>query len=333
MLHILAYGEKLTLLTQRKLASVYKSCHLITAEKALSINELQAFSPGIQLSDKIALIDLNSFSKEEEVESAVTLLAKAPPLSFLELPTSLPSIWNDLTPNRILDVLKHPCSFPFAAYSFTGNDVKNISEEALYNYRVVGMLLRAKTASDSPSGSSLLSHSLKIRSEEEELSPFEKSLLLTDLLKKANIEDFFTSVSWHIDPLKQAAACYTEISTIFLTFNDSASALECLNLAESFGEAPRMGALRGIIAVLEGQTLTAVANMVSSLQHYEEQPKDTSQNSLTPEVEKSITHDLKFGLKALNRRDNKKALEHFARALYNYDDYYSQMGLDRFFIS
>lgn len=146
-----------------------------------------------------------------------------------------------------------------------------------------------------------------------------------------NIEDLFPHHPWREHEAESAAACYHSLAALFLRLGDKASALECLGHGDRLEDSPRSLALKAIIAMDRGETLGAVANIVSSLQQYELRKKEDASHYLkfTPRDLEKINDHLTEGLAALNRRENEKALGLFARAVFSFDSFYADYGLDR----
>ncbi len=164
-----------------------------------------------------------------------------------------------------------------------------------------------------------------------ELSDATRSRLLRRAIETCNIEDLFPNHPWEKFQQESAAACYHSLAAMFVRLGDLQTAGECLNLSDSFEDSPRSLALKAIIAQQKGETLGAVANMVSSLQQYELRKKNESDAhylSFSPNDLEVINENLKSGLAALNKRDNESALKHFSTAVFNFDSFYTQHGLN-----
>lgn len=144
-----------------------------------------------------------------------------------------------------------------------------------------------------------------------------------------NIEDLFPHHAWTAHREESAAASYHTLAAAFIRLGDSDSALECLALGDQFEDSPRSLALKGLIALDKGQTLAAVANMVSSLQQYEMRKKHNNKHYVhfAPRDLASINSNLNAGLEALNKKDNSAALEHFASAVFSFDPFFSENGV------
>lgn len=157
------------------------------------------------------------------------------------------------------------------------------------------------------------------------------SRLLQVAIKSVNIEELFPGHAWSQHQSESAAASYHALAALFIRWGDYLSATRCLDLSEELEESPRALGLKGLIAMLQGETLGAVAHMVSSLQRYETRKKSTADHYLyfVPRDLKLINSKLSNGLEALNRRENESALEQFAAAVFNFDPFYGEFGVDR----
>lgn len=163
------------------------------------------------------------------------------------------------------------------------------------------------------------------------VSDEERARLLSIALDQCNIEDLFPNHAWDAHHEESAAAAYHSLAASFVRLGDSASALECLKLSDQLEDSPRSLALKGLIALDRGEILGAVANMVSSLQQYETRKQNDGSHYLSfqPKDLERINSRLQQGLQALNKRDNVTALEHFADAVFHFDDFYTSFGVDR----
>jgi hypothetical protein len=143
------------------------------------------------------------------------------------------------------------------------------------------------------------------------------------------IEELFAAHDWSSFSQEAAAASYHTLAALFLRFGDTSSAIEALNCSERLEESPRYFALKGLIQQAKGETLGAVANLVSSLQCYESRKINNGKHYLTfkPQNLEVINSRLVDGLDALNRRDNARALTHFSEAVFNFDPFYADYGV------
>lgn len=158
-----------------------------------------------------------------------------------------------------------------------------------------------------------------------------RSQMIAGVISAATIEELFPNHPWASHKEESLAACYHTIAAMFIRLGDLTSAEECLQQSEFLEDSPRALALKGIISARHGETLGAVANMVSSLQQYEQRKQNQNGHYLafSPENIEKITYNLKEGLSALNKRNNEEALEKFKIAVFNFDSFYSDMGIDK----
>ena len=144
-----------------------------------------------------------------------------------------------------------------------------------------------------------------------------------------NIEELFPNHAWKEHSQESAAAAYHSLSALFLSLNDINSANECLKCSENLEESPRYFALKAFIAKEKGETLGAVANLVSSLQYYESRKKNDGEHYLAfnPTNLEEINSRLVAGLDALNSRDTERALTNFAQAVFKFDPLFKKFGI------
>ena len=72
------------------------------------------------------------------------------------------------------------------------------------------------------------------------LSPDARARCLNTALDAFNIEELFASHNWESYSNEAAAASYHSLAALFLTFGDTASAIQCLNCSEMLEESPRV---------------------------------------------------------------------------------------------
>jgi hypothetical protein len=161
------------------------------------------------------------------------------------------------------------------------------------------------------------------------LSAAARARILSTAADAFTIEELFVNHDWSCFSQEAAAASYHSLAALFLKFGDTSSAIEALNCSERLEESPRYFALKGLIQQAKGETLGAVANLVSSLQCYESRKINDGKHYLTfkPENLEIINSRLVDGLDALNKRDNARALTHFSEAVFNFDPFYADHGV------
>ncbi|MGA1191880.1 MAG: hypothetical protein ACO3XO_06330 [Bdellovibrionota bacterium] len=169
-----------------------------------------------------------------------------------------------------------------------------------------------------------------VQNSEALLSGSQCADLLRYALAVINIEDLFPQHSWEEYPEESAAACYHSLAAKFIALGELPTARECLLQSDQLEDSPRSLALKGIIAMHEGEVLSAVANMVSSLQEYERRKGGESSHylSFTPNNLEVINSRLQSGLSALNEQKNDKAAEFFTDAVFEFDGFYRECGLE-----
>jgi hypothetical protein len=161
------------------------------------------------------------------------------------------------------------------------------------------------------------------------LSRTARARCLRLLVNSTNIEELFPHHAWGAHREESAAASYHTLAALFIRYGDTNSALECLGVGDRFEDSPRSLALKGLIAIERGETLTAVANMVSSLQQYEARKKANNSHYVhfAPRDLDAISSNLNAGLEALHRKNNEEAVNHFAKAVFTFDPFYTQLGV------
>lgn len=171
-----------------------------------------------------------------------------------------------------------------------------------------------------------------VNNSDKTISAAERGEIIRIALKILNVEDLYPNHPWSTHEEESLAASYHTISALFIRIGDLDGALEVLALSDRFEDSPRSLALRGMISRKRGETLDAVANMVSSLQQYEKRKQEAEGShylSFNPTSFEEINAELKDGLEALNKRDNENALAHFAQAVFQFDGFYKQYGIDK----
>lgn len=164
-----------------------------------------------------------------------------------------------------------------------------------------------------------------------EISNQERSSLLKAAIAAIVVEELSPLHAWKEFEEESLAATYHELGAQFIKLGDFDSALEILAMSDRFEDSPRSLALRGLISKMKGETLDAVANMVSSLQQYEKRKTQEEPHYLIfrPQSFDIVNEVLKDGLNALNQRDNENALSHFAKAVFEFDGFYQLHGIDK----
>lgn len=159
----------------------------------------------------------------------------------------------------------------------------------------------------------------------------ERAALLRFLLNIAPIERIFPEHEWNDFPQESAAACYQRLAAMFLHLEDFQAVQDCLTYSDQFEDSPRSLALKGYLAFQQGEPLAAVANLVSSLQEYEKRKLDDKPRYVTfaPQNLDLINERLNAGLNALNERDNCTAFKYFSEAVWNFDSFFENAGMEQ----
>jgi len=159
----------------------------------------------------------------------------------------------------------------------------------------------------------------------------QRAQLLSYVVNNCNIEDLYPQHAWSSYGEESAAVSYQTLAALFYKLGDIENAKECLSFSDQLEDSPRALALKALIAMHKGESLGAIANLISSLQQYElrkKEPNDKHYINFSPESFEDINSCLHRGLEALNKRDNKTAVQHFASAVFDFDDFYSNVGID-----
>ena len=271
--------------------------------------------------------DLVRFIAEVEVAPSMEHLYIAPATA------NGPAEIADLSAAQIINSLSTSTSWPFLCVATNrlslsaigGDDATTVTEVLLRS------TIRAIAGGDSlrKSDSAELVMSQAMVRALCELDGTALARALSTAIDAMNIEELFPTHAWQDYSQESAAAVYHSLAALFLRFGDLESANQCLSHSERLEESPRLFALKGLIQHTRGETLGAVANMVSSLQCYETRkvPDGKHYISFKPKNLEVIASRLVDGLNALNRQDNDKALTHFSEAIFNFDSFYSEHGV------
>jgi hypothetical protein len=239
----------------------------------------------------------------------------------------------NVTPEAIVSTLQNHDQFPYmclstsrstlnTACSTPGDSVAEILTKAMIIATTDGDKLRLSSTITPIVSSEAVSMLCT-------LSNAAKARCLRAVVDGLNIEEIFPQHNWKLFSAESAAASYHSLAALFLRFEDPDSAAQCLNCSEKLEESPRYFALQGLIQQAQGETLGAVASLVSSLQCYEARKTADGAHYLTfkPTNLEIIKIRLAEGLDALNKRDNARALSSFSEAVFNFDSFYSEHGV------
>jgi hypothetical protein len=292
-------------------------------------NDLAATKRVIVLSASLSILssDLARFIAEVETSSPVEHFYIAPKSSdgSIEIP--------DLSPERIIEAIARSEEWPMlliATNRLTISALAGMSSTSVCE-ALLRSLIRAIADGDTLSRSSAAEPSISANMVRAlcHLDGCAMARVLSTTIDAMNIEDLFPNHAWKEFSQESAAAVYHSLAALFIRFGDTESANQCLGHSERLEESPRLFALKGLIQHSKGETLGAVANMVSSLQCYEtrKNPDGKHYMSFKPKNLEIIASRLVDGLNALNRQDNDKALTHFSEAIFNFDSFYSEHGV------
>jgi hypothetical protein len=238
-----------------------------------------------------------------------------------------------MSPDGIIGSLANFEHWPLLCMATTRVTLSELKESSASNYTELlaqALIVSMGDGDDIRVSSSITPFISNAMSDEiSKLSPNSRANLLRATVEAMNIEELFPQHAWREFSKESAAAAYHTLAALFLRFGDADAATQSLQCSERLEESPRFFALLGLIQQSQGETLGAVANFVSSLQCYEARKKDDGKHYLTfkPMDLELINSRLVDGLNALNKRDNDQALTHFSEAVFSFDSFYAQYGV------
>lgn len=290
---------------------------IAASKRVLVVNSALAFN----------LIDLSKLVPEIENRSVLEHVIVTPTVN------GVLSDMPEFTPEGIVTSLSNFEVFPLLCVSTSRHALSAVCSMQVES--ITELLAKALIFSISD-GDSVLTRSKisplvsqQILNELCTLSNQAKARCLQLAIDGMNIEELFPRHNWQIFSSESAAASYHSLAALFLRFQDPDSAAQCLACSEKLEESPRYFALQGLIQQAQGETLGAVANLVSSLQCYEARKSETGHHYLNfqPTNLEIIKTRLAEGLEALNKRDNTQALASFSDAVFSFDSFYSEHGV------
>ncbi|NLF25312.1 MAG: glycosyltransferase family 2 protein [Deltaproteobacteria bacterium] len=307
------------------------SISTIGTTQAAALNQAIALAKG----DVIVLLDGRINYSAQQIEELLGAMQDLEPNSIVHTPIQvggerieLPEI----SPEDLVPTISSTALWPVAAIGIHRNVLSQINklEGDEYSQIIAGLIVRAVCEN-----TALISSDYLLKTEDPQVleacrpSNSIRAKLLSLAVNECNIEDLFPQHAWDSFEEESAAACYHTLAAIFIRFGDIESAKECLEFSDRLEDSPRSTALKALISLERGETLGAVANLVSSLQQYEVRKKEAHYLSITPKDIQSVTSNLNRGLEALNQRNNQSAAEHFACAVFDFDSFYREIGVDR----
>jgi hypothetical protein len=283
-------------------------------------------------SDTLMLIDARVTPSTEVLQSMVSQMSDKN-IGFLFAPIEHGSDMLNIpetSADALLSIISSEAPLPLACCAFRKSLIKGNLEGASIADILSSLLVTAMTDDmEVTSSHTAIGQGQSIDAGRFIIGRSAQARCLRLLVNNSNIEEIFPHHAWAAHRDESAAASYHTLAAMFLRYGDANSALECLGLGDRFEDSPRSLALKGLIALERGETLTAVANMVSSLQQYESRKKENNSHYVhfAPGDLDSISSNLNAGLEALHRKNNEEALGHFAKAVFNFDPFYSQLGV------
>ncbi|WKZ57323.1 MAG: hypothetical protein QY326_01275 [Bdellovibrionota bacterium] len=241
--------------------------------------------------------------------------------------TSFPST---MTKSSVVEMIGSQELWPLAMVATTKTAMREMSDlDGSNSQEVLAQFMMRQIAQ----GTTIESMSVDVSMNSEEstaslnLGLSSRARCLRTIVSHSNIEELFPKHPWGEYQMESAAASYHMVAASFIRYGDTTSALEALEVGDQLAPSPRSLALKGLIALARGEVLGAVANMVSSLQQYELRRDGANYPSISPENMEGINSKLRAGLEALHERNNDKALEHFAEAVFTFDPFYKDCGI------
>jgi hypothetical protein len=241
--------------------------------------------------------------------------------------------YESVSTENLIQFILHSSSLFFLAVSATkdallaNSEMENINS----NEALARLAISATAQSHSVSIANGIISFAKELPVDSTLTNSQKANLLSYAISSANIEDLFPNYAWKDHEQESAAACFHTLAAHFIRLNDYKSAEECLSMSDQLEDSPRSLALRAMICKEQGQTLGAVANLVSSLQQYEDRKRNNENKhyfTFVPNDLEKINTNLQEGLSALNQQENDKAFGYFKNAVFNFDNFFQETGLD-----
>lgn len=287
------------------------------SKRVLVVNSALAFS----------FTDLSKLVSEIERCSPLEHVIVAPMTSegTLEVP--------EMTPESITQSLSRYDSWPLMCVSTSRYALNNTSNDSAQsvNETLVQALIRSSADGDTIKLSSVIAPQANAGTAQTSslLSQEARARCLRVASDTMNIEEMYPQHNWTTYSQESAAAAYHSLAALFLSLGDAEAAAECLSCSEQLEESPRYFALQGLIQQAQGETLGAVANLVSSLQCYESRKSNDGKHYLSfqPGNVEALKTRLAEGLEALNKRDNARALQSFSEAVFNFDSFYAEHGV------
>lgn len=317
-------------LTREDVSALGAASQLVNIEMASKGESGYSLATMLKSHTAPAMLFINGDAGTAAIQSMLTQLGSLPATGmtvFTAASEDGEEVLPAMTPSAWMQRIAYQTQFPLVGLYCDASGLQDLSDVIATS--PVEYLVAVACASTGQ-GLFVEERALKVKMDcSLELANSQWASILRHLVASANIEELFPSLAWSAHSKESAAAAYHSLTALFIKFGDVVAANECIALSDNFEDSPRALALRGMIAMMEGETLAAVANMVSSLQQYEISKNGAGSHylSFTPKSFDQINDSLKAGLEALNQRDNLKALAHFGKAVINFDPFYKEWGI------
>jgi hypothetical protein len=335
MIKTLLYGET----EEKQLPDIQKgftTVHRLIPNLELTYSSIGKIVSDLSEDDMILFLDseICSISNNPNFIQKISEQIKSKEVTFIDFTSDKEVISFDYaTPTELFKTITHQLNIPLVGFCMPARMLTKLnhlhySPRTIFIELAVQIISQGETHSDISLDNFMISgDSTQIPEDLYKMSNLERAMTLKSLISYYNIEEIFPNKAWDTRELYSASEAYIDLASMFINLTDFDSAFQCLKLGDTFEDSPRSLAMRGIISKMKGETLAAIANLVSSLQQYE---IDVQSDPEKYKVSESALQSMKNGLRALNQRDNLKALNYFAEAVLAYDKYYKEMGMDHF---
>jgi hypothetical protein len=329
--HTSGIGEVIAVTSQTPAGPLQGVRYIVDAAIMAAVESAIRSAPTKRVLVLSSMADLSSQSLVETIaQTAASALT-----SLTVLTSQVVKVQNWSTPASIRRMISEQAPAPFFGLISGRSTLTSSFEQhptSLTEY-FVHVLVRAIADGETIDSNSLelASQNTTVSRELSRIDDQQSSRLLQALIDQSNIEELFPELPWSQFSEESAAAAYHALAALFLRMGDTDSAAQALSCSQQLEDSPRYFALKGLIAQNRGETLGAVANMVSSLQCYEARKKDTGEHLLTfqPTDFEVINTKLVAGLQALNQRDNDAAFAQFSEAVFCFDSFYHTLGITK----
>lgn len=242
---------------------------ILTGNKATKLEDL---CDAISTADSqyILIADASASFSQSQLEELAAAGISDSEIAFIATADTAKEELESLDAESIMSNLVNRTELPVTALLISKSDLQNCLSGQAESFAEAAIEILAKAISE---GSSLRYAGSASQAKAQELSNSTCARMLSLAVNTFAIEELFPQQAWKEHSEESAATSYHTLAAYFMRFEDFSNATDCLKLSEQFEESPRSLALRALIAFNKGETLGAVANLVSSLQQYEERKR------------------------------------------------------------